>query len=139
MKELIERLVRLTGPDRESDGDLLCAALGWEKRWNEIWNAHTFHRGETWQGFGTVPMFTASIDAAMTLVPKGLRLMLAEWDDEKHLRTKGAWQAVLSKPGYDASFDAMKGYRYDHAPTPAIALCIAALRARSATEPKEVM
>ena len=72
-----------------------------------------------------------SLDDARTLVPEGLRLMLSEWDDESHLRAKGAWQAVLSKPGCDASFDAMRGYRCDHAATPALALTAAALRARA--------
>jgi len=78
-----------------------------------------------------IPAYTASLDAAMSLVPAKLRLMLTEWDDEKHLRAQGPWQAVLSEPGQDASFDAMRGYRCEHAATPALALTAAALRARA--------
>jgi hypothetical protein len=81
-----------------------------------------------------VKPYTASLDAAMSLVPEGLRLTLSEWDDEKHLRPKGPWQAILSRPGCDASFDAMRGYRCDHAATPALALTAACLRARATTD-----
>lgn len=80
------------------------------------------------------PHYTASLDSAMALVPEGLRLMLSAWDDEKHLRARGPWQAVLSKPGADASFDLMRGYRCEHAATPALALTAAALKARASLQ-----
>lgn len=129
---LPDRIAALDGPSREVDAEIarfiglhiiasprfvLADPFGKSSEMREV--------PET-----TAPLYTASIDAAMTLVPKGLRLLLSEWDDEKHLRPKGAWQAVLSKPGCDASFDAMRGFRCDHAATPALALCAAALKAR---------
>lgn len=80
----------------------------------------------TWR----VPALTGSLDAAMTLVPDNLRLMLCEWDADI-LRPQGPWQAVLCKPGCDPSFEAMYGFRCDHAATPALALCAAALKARA--------
>jgi len=78
------------------------------------------------------PAYTSSLDAAMTLVPAGLRLTFSEWDDEKHLRPRGPWQAILTKAGSGSSFNDMFGYRCDHAATPALAVCAAALRARHA-------
>lgn len=76
--------------------------------------------------------YTMSLDAAMTLPPVGLRLAVSEWDDEKHLRPRGPWQAILTKAGSGSSFNDMLGYRCDHAATPALALCAASLRARAA-------
>jgi hypothetical protein len=70
-----------------------------------------------------------SIDAAVSLVPPGLRLTFSEWDDEKHLRPRGPWQAILTKAGSGSSFNDMLGHRCDHAATPARAICAAALRA----------
>lgn len=123
MLKMAERCERLEGPSDEVD----LAIATWCYRNGAIAGVNydpvlwvERHGGE----------FTGCLDAAMTLVPEGLRLMLSEWDDEKHLRSKGPWQAVLCEPGSDASFDLMRGYRCDHAATPALAICAAALRAR---------
>lgn len=129
---LAEKVESLTGPCRETDG-LIARAAGFEVLPHPQ-TADPMYRHYGGMLMNPVPAFTASLDAAMTLVPEGLRLMLSEWDDEAHLRAKGAWQSVLSKPGCDASFDAMRGYRCDHAATPALALTAAALRARAAMD-----
>lgn len=71
----------------------------------------------------------AYLDAAMTLVPEWYRLQLSDWDDET-LRTHGPWQAILTPPGRRCDFSEWMP-RCDHAATPALALCAAALRARA--------
>jgi len=77
-----------------------------------------------------VRRYTASIDAAMSLMPAGYRVMLSEWDDEAHLRPRGPWQAVLSIAGSGmCGFDGASKTRCEHAATPALALTAASLRA----------
>lgn len=126
MDELISKLEALTEPCRECDGELLCAGLGWEKRWNDLWNTFTFHKGETWQGLGTVPKFTASIDAAMTLADPGAGLYLNRY----WLLDGEAWSCSLVTGGIPNN--PSQTFEMMDAPTPAIALCIAALKARAA-------
>ncbi len=68
LDELADRVERLTGPDWEVDAEIALAS-GWL-----TFNLEGF--GVRWQrGHGTVershPFYTASLDAAMTLVPEG--------------------------------------------------------------------
>ncbi len=137
---LAERCEAAAGPDRELDAEILRLTGGPEIRW--IGDGDGVFRGKCYTVWSernplprSVPAYTASLDAAMTLKPEGMRLMLSEWDDETHLRPRGPWQAVLSLPGADASFDLMRGHRCDHANSPALALCAAALRARASGKP----
>ncbi len=78
-----------------------------------------------------LPAFTASLDAALTLVPEGWFILVSDWQ-ASILRKLGPWQAVLTRNRDDMRtvFDG----RSDHAATPALALCAAALRARAAME-----
>jgi hypothetical protein len=62
------------------------------------------------------PYYTASIDDALTLVPEG-----AQW-------------VVMSKGKTGSPPSAVVGARHDNGATSAIALCIAALKARIAVE-----
>lgn len=150
LEELAGRVEGLSGPDRGIDA-LIMIALNPERQTIIGHKPGQFPRepiygpitefvsmaeanGKDAADYLNAPQYTASIDAAMTLVPKGLRLMLSEWDDEEHLRPRGPWQAVLSVPGADASFDLMRGYRCEHGATPAIALTAASLRALSRTQ-----
>lgn len=73
----------------------------------------------------------AYLDAALALVPEGWRLQLSDWDAQS-LRDRGPWQAVITPPGKRDDFSEWHP-RCDHAPTPALALCIAALKARNAS------
>jgi hypothetical protein len=120
MSEMIKLAVRCeaaTGADRRLDYEIMTATVpvGHAYLWDPNDQSHRY---------------TSSLDAAMTLVPAGLRLAFSEWDDEKHLRPRGPWQAILTKAGSGSSFNDMLGYRCDHAATPALAVCASALRAR---------
>ena len=124
IKELIERLEKASGPDRELNG-----AIFWivERRraQNSYWNVTPGKPQPIDElpvkGLGklavevSAPAYTASIDAALTLVPEG-------WFGDVRL-------------GGERSFAWLKGDNTDPGTgllignTPAIALCIAALRA----------
>lgn len=107
--DLAERCERATGPDRELDYELAMVA-----GYTEI--GHRVYRDPQGKYYGSAPYYTRSIDAAMTLVPEG-----AEWEcGTAHLVNRG-WANVITRDRES------KG----KAATPALALCAAALRARS--------
>lgn len=124
---LIERLEGLTGPCRECDC-LIALEAGWDvqnmslplsdlvKRFGFEW----LHEAATEYNsiYKTLPAYTASIDAAMTLVPEG-------WTADVRKYPNGRGFAVLSQ--WSPPCESEKSV--DDA-TPAIALCIAALKAR---------
>lgn len=112
MEDLIARLEAATGPDRELDC-LIDVAVG-----HPIHNPHGPAEVANWpqRASGlTVPAYTASIDAAMTLVPDGSGVMLFWFGDDE--RTGEA--QVANKRAKAAA--------------PALALCIAALKVRAQT------
>lgn len=109
MKSLIERLEKASGPDRELDVEI---AMAIDLPWNKA--------QRTGDGKSLVaPFFTSSLDAAMTLVPEGYDWSLF-YDNGEAI--SGCMPA--SEDGCCFSDN--------HAPTPALALCIAALKAREA-------
>jgi len=116
MNELIKRLQALTAPCREVQADIHCLVDGWERRWNEKLEITLFWKGGRWISYGSIPPYLSSIDSAMTLVPEG-------WD----------WQLQSSDTGdFLSCFWSDKlGINdiYERGVTPAIALCIAALKA----------
>lgn len=118
--DLIERLEAASGPDRELDAEI-AVAIGLGK-------ATANHAGRYWkQGdlhvTGEAPAYTASIDAALTLVPEG-------WTYEGRQGPSGfphLWTLSTIKCG-DVRYTTVTG----RARSAAITLCIAALRAREA-------
>lgn len=101
MTDLIERLEKATGPDREIDHDIRKTVEGWHENTR----------------LTQVPLYTTSIDAALTLVPEGVH-----------------WQLRTSEvPGWFTSCWGDFGVTWAQysAASPAIALCIAALKARA--------
>jgi hypothetical protein len=100
---LAARVEALSGPDRMIDRDIAIATMGWP--------AAAFTDSPT-------PEYTASIDATLTLVPDCRHTELAMQD-----RHSGRWKWVL-RGGYGVRSEARGA-------TPALALCAAALRARS--------
>lgn len=117
--EIVGRLEKLEKPDGHLDCLILAAVEGWKNiggGWRE-WPDGLRERYE----FGFAPPYTKSIDAALTLVPSHLHLLnLRHMNDTK-------WHAGLAARFAESEFD--NDFEAD-AKTPAIALCIAALRAR---------
>lgn len=116
MDDLIARLENATGPDRSIDDAIFELAHG-RKR-----GRSTF---EQYEPSERLPEYTGSIDAALTLVPEGYTwiagdggIMAGEPNDLRY----GA--IVFTEPGPEQ--EAASGSN------PAIALCIAALKARTA-------
>jgi hypothetical protein len=114
MNNIIEKLEAATGPDRELDCWVQCIKDGDDF---EIFRrvVPDFHQ---W----TCPYYTASIDAAMALVPEGWTVAnLGEQDDK-------SWWCELRK-GFLTSYStvALSNLR---TPTPALAICIAALKGK---------
>ena len=117
MIELIERIEALEGPDREVDR-LVGRAAGWR---------HVPSGKYDWMKpsgmYCTIglPPFTASLDAAMTLVPEGWSGLLGFRGTHDYIEERG-----------HAHIQTIVGEKeaYAEASTPALALCAAALRAR---------
>lgn len=130
--DLIERLEKAEGPDRESDAAIYQAVFGEEP---VMVMAASYGPNEKIQPVGVaggqyVRRFTASIDAALTLVPKGYGFSI-------YAATADFSAASI----YDPPAIDERGHRITNGRgaggnrTPAIALCIASLRARSALTP----
>lgn len=121
--DLIERLEAATEPSRELDKDIVCVKDG---------RNPADYRIDA-QFYFALPRYTSSIDAALTLVPGGM-----DWD-VGYLNVNGEKpvahvmrQIKHSDPEYDGDGAHYISFASKGA-TPAIALCIAALKAR---EPK---
>jgi hypothetical protein len=114
---LAERCEAATGPDRELDGDIFCA-LGHAPF---IEGAYCAYRS---------PAYTASLDAAMTLVPEGWRWM-AGHREFSHARgyVENGGPAFV---GVGTRRNPNRLWFETTAATPALALTAAALRARAA-------
>ena len=111
MDELIARLEAAAGPDRELD-----AAI-----------AGTDPNTVQWHSEDETPRYTASIDAALTLVPEGLDAP-GSFKIERFYLGNGieknracVWDGLGSFSSLDTASEGA---------TPALAICIAALKAR---------
>lgn len=115
MEELIKRLEAATGPDRELDiaidRALFPESYARPSDPTPVDLPEDFGKDAMSMMMHPAPAYTASIDAALTLVPEGAR-----WDVQRD-RT--------------AAFASIDGVTTGRCATPAIALCIAALRARA--------
>lgn len=122
--DLIARLEKATGPDRQLDRDIATALkISWSS--DEDGN---------FGGYNIMPRrchFTESVDAAITLVPEGWGWSIrvgGRYPDGRTLNPT----AELAEP-IETKFGAGVGVRGQaDASTPAIALCITALKARAA-------
>ncbi len=107
MQDLIERLEKATGPDLEADRLISCLLIG---------------RDDVF--FATGPYYTESIDAAVELVPEGWAWFVERIDGFTNGDAR-IWLPAQHTHGLPReNFDVRK------AATPAIALCIAALKVR---------
>lgn len=116
LADIIARLEKATGPDRQLDR--LIEETRPDVR-RHIYQ-HMVDDGYVLEANGVQaylpPHYTASLDAALTLVPEGLPWLLMRRGNNTHQAEVGdEWQ-------------------YQGA-TPALALCIAALKARALTQP----
>jgi hypothetical protein len=122
MKDLIERLGKAEGPDRELDGDIFAAAGGaaWEEAYRLAQEPcgcpHDVAVRDAKSRYS--PRYTASLDAALSLVPEGWI-----WDVAS---TGCAWTMPEGALGWHVSISGPR--------SPALALCIVALKARDFTE-----
>jgi hypothetical protein len=129
LEETLTRLQEATGPDRGLDHDITLLMFPGRFRTSSGYT----NRGAGWCvelengtdiGMHECARYTASIDAALTLVPEGLAWMTrgSSADDAAH----PFGTAYVATPGLD-----LISYP---APTAALALCIAALKARQAAQ-----
>lgn len=124
LSDLIARLEKATGPHRELDLRI-ARAHGWRDC-----GAAWARPGETHSSVWAPPAFTASIEAALTLVPEGWEYHISNRAPAPHTGRayvhNGEMQFIgggmVRNPKY-------RGYETT-ASIPALALCIAALRAR---------
>jgi hypothetical protein len=108
---LAERCEKATGPDRELEQDICDTVHG------PNYMPNVFQ-----QDGSRIPRYTASLDAAMTLVPNGMG-----WSVNRYASGTWARAGVYEDNGRDPGY-------YCDAATPALALCAAALRARATKE-----
>lgn len=112
--ELAARCEAAAGLDRELDA-AICVALGIEPQAREMLQFPAYD--------SCVRYFTASLDAAMGLVPEGW----FPWVGKDKGYDPEQWSATIDGPSRDQH---VEGYG---SPTPALALTAAALRARASS------
>lgn len=124
--ELAARIERAEGPElRELDleiaTELDLAPEGYERAvvWDKV-QFYWWNKSDLRANYWAPPEFTASIDAAMQLIPEGWYTFLMYTD-----RHSGSCRWELRKRACDRA--------ESRAATPALALCAAAIRARSAS------
>lgn len=141
---LIEALEKATGPDGHLDAEI-AKHVGIERRPRWLSEAGAYsgcewlvgHPGGSDPWERNPPAYTASLDAALTLVPDGYL-----WDvslARYYHNGVEDWNAEGGRLFYAASVRPDRGvininelYEWDQSPTPALALCIASLKARKA-------
>jgi hypothetical protein len=116
LADIIERLEKAPGPDPLLDGDIGWAVNEWINE-GGFWRRHKVTGARERFTYCGWPLYTHSIDAALTLVPEGWEWSLS-YEAGKYCCEAG---------------DPLIGL-CSEAPIPAIALCIAALRARMVTD-----
>lgn len=133
MKDLIGRLEQTAGPDRELDAFIWCADRGVElARFDgiKVWYDEGKWKGRTITVATMLPLYTASIDTALTLVPEGFAWGLRENRDCSGVAAHALAQVSRVVWGEKNEEHFYSSFDSSH-PTSAIALCIAALKARA--------
>lgn len=132
MDELIARLEAATGPDPHLDAEIEAAVKGGEPAYRTA-SRHQFGpsvvlnhgAGNPWDGWESAPSFTGLVDAAITLIPAGKWWIVGPGKTRHDEPLYGAaiYAPVVGEPQIIASGE--------HETSAPIALCIAALRART--------
>jgi hypothetical protein len=130
IQSLLSRLKASTEGSRELDMDIRCAiglpdtfcyhkVVCWHRKADGWWDCETDDGFLHFEAADT-PHYTTLVDAALSLVPEGWTWVVS-WQGGK------PWAAVGEGEG-----EPWREWSPDHAATPAIALVVAALRARGA-------
>lgn len=135
LTDLIERLEKLEGPDAQVDADILmCIHPGSE--WKPYrpraltkW-LYDVNGKEICYGKEYVPRFTRSLEAALTLVPEGMRFGVSGTQSNVTPQPKKYHGWVMPQDSCLAD-DEFEGWSDA---TPAIALMIAIMKARASAE-----
>ena len=109
--DLIARLEKATGPDRELDVGIAAAIFG---SYQFFGDERRFWINGSWE---SAPNSTGSMDAAISLVPRPMC-----WNGGEVNEDDQPWACITDSEGADYAATAA---------TPILALCIAALKARS--------
>ena len=129
---LIARLEAATGPDRDLDVDIALAVQAWPEDVFPM-RAMPGQIGLSAYRSMTAPHYTAILDAALMLVPDGWYGFVEPFfhEDGEFVRYRGhCARPDWAKWNPDGSWIEKVETAQQH-PTPALALCIAALRARA--------
>ena len=129
MNDLIKDLEQATGPSRELD-DRIGTAIGLYIE--RLSDGTLLYQRKDHKMWPEVPHYTASLDAALTLVPEGWEWQISTRAPDPHSgRTylhNGELQMIGAGITRNPAYRGVENTAY----TPALALCIAALRAREA-------
>ena len=133
LEALLARVLEGTGPDREIDGQLaLLKGYTYEKRKGEKfpwWRRPDGFRISIWGDQNKPPPYTASLDAALTLLPEGYWWQIANGNRRHYDLKAGAELFFAGGPNRgDMAFSA-------DAATPARALIAACIKARMEAQP----
>lgn len=146
LQALIQKMKEAGGPDRELDGLIawhLCGVREQVMSANKRWDVELFPE-ETQlavylaicRSCETERPYTSSIDCALSLVPEGWGIsgFTNCMIDPKYgdVRSTTGWSVVCARIGesFAGRIEAIADLPGGRAPTPALALCIAALEAR---------
>lgn len=143
MKDLIDRLEKATGPDRELDG-LIWWSLDHNSARRAFWNASVGRPKDIIDlpkdGLGRMaviacaPRYTGSFDAAWTMVPKGFGVHIDDRAADHTITSETAYAAVRNRPkaieAHDRGDVQASTIEAAHHESAIIALCIACLKAR---------
>jgi hypothetical protein len=121
LTQLAERVIALSGPDREVDG-LIFKALNPDRDWFKFSDCWCARCPDDAAAFDTPEHFTASLDAAMSLVPEGWEFMMEGDATPLHYPVETEWSYRVELGQH------IKG----EAATLALAITAAALLARAA-------
>lgn len=122
LTEIISKLEKATGPSRYLDAEI-AAAVGLDTGMF-IWDGQRNFVGV--QNNITVPHYTSSIDSALMLVPEGKYWEVAFGLPTPTIKTRYWGQVYGDEDAYDLAHPICPGA------TPAIALCVASLKAIAA-------
>ena len=131
MTDLIKRLEALDAPCRECDIEVARFKYGRDavRRGGLGWPDDAIIV-PCYPGWEIVPRYTSSIDAAMTLVPEGD--FDQDWSRSTRCKSEGfkLWQVRIAFETVDQDPEELGPVALGEHDIPAIALCIAALRAQ---------